>query len=379
MNRRKFILGTLATLGLAGVGGMYFVNRPEFGRVPAGNRLDRIMKSPHYVNGRFQNLSPVSIMTDEHRENRFIATLKFVFGDKTNLSPSKPMISTKTDLHALNRRQDVAVWMGHSTYYLQINGWRILIDPVFSAYASPLSFVNKAFPGSNIYNADDIPSLDVLAITHDHWDHLDYPTIMSLKDKIKTIVCPLGVGEFFEEWGFDADILREEDWFTEVTITDKDKSDDLRVNFLPSQHFSGRFIISNPTQWCGYAFITDDKKIYCSGDGGYGEHFKTIGEKFHGFDFAIMENGQYNMAWHNIHMLPQETAQAAADIGAKYVMPSHNGKFALSRHPWQEPYEELTKASLEKPYRLLTPRIGEAVSLTKDTKQEFVPWWRDMN
>ena len=373
MNRRNFIIGGLATAGMLSLGGYSFIHRPEFGRLPQGDRLARIQASPHYINGKFQNLVPVQVMSDDSGENRFVATAKFLFGDKSALSPQEPMLSHKTDLKKLDIKQDLVVWMGHSTFYMQLGGRRILIDPVFSSYASPVFFINKAFSGSNIYTAADMPDIDVLAISHDHWDHLDYPTVMALKDKIKNIVCPLGVGEYFEQWGFDLQILHEEDWDKEIKI-----AEDFSIHILPSQHFSGRFLTQNPTLWCGFAFVTPKNKVYYSGDGGYGEHFKAIGKQFGGFDLMLGENGQYNMAWHDIHLLPEETAQAAADVRAKALLPAHGGKFALARHPWQEPYQKLTEASQGKDYQLLTPEIGEAVSIDEISLQAFGKWWEKM-
>ena len=373
MNRRNFIIGGLATAGMLSLGGYSFIHRPEFGRLPQGDRLARIQASPHYINGKFQNLVPVQVMSDDSGENRFVATAKFLFGDKSALSPQEPMLSHKTDLKKLDIKQDLVVWMGHSTFYMQLGGRRILIDPVFSSYASPVFFINKAFSGSNIYTAADMPDIDVLAISHDHWDHLDYPTVMALKDKIKNIVCPLGVGEYFEQWGFDLQILHEEDWDKEIKI-----AEDFSIHILPSQHFSGRFLTQNPTLWCGFAFVTPKNKVYYSGDGGYGEHFKAIGKQFGGFDLMLGENGQYNMAWHAIHLLPDETAQAAVDVRAKALLPAHGGKFALARHPWQEPYQKLTEASQGKDYQLLTPEIGEAVSIDEISLQAFGKWWEKM-
>ncbi|WP_041914929.1 MBL fold metallo-hydrolase [Selenomonas ruminantium] len=373
MKRRTFILGGLGALGMLAGGGALFVNRPEFGRPPQGARLARMEASPHYMNGQFQNLVPVQVMNEKSGENRFVATAKFLFGDKSQLSPKEAMLSDKTDLKTLDVSQDAVVWMGHSTFFLQLGGRRILIDPVFSSYASPVFFINKAFPGSNIYTAGDMPEIDVLAISHDHWDHLDYPTVMALKPKIKQIICPLGVGEYFEQWGFDISIIHEEDWDTEIRL-----ADDFSVHILPSQHFSGRFLRRNPTLWCGMAFVTPVRKVYYTGDGGYGEHFKAIGQKFGGFDLMLGENGQYNMAWHAIHMLPEETAQAASDVGAKLLLPAHGGKFALSRHPWQEPYRELTRFSQGRGYKILTPEIGEVAYLDSGSTQNFGPWWEDM-
>ena len=373
MNRRTFIMGGIGAVGMLAAGGWSFTRRPEFGRLPQGERLARIQTSPHYANGQFQNLVPVQVMNEDSGENRLVATAKFLFGDKSELSPQETMLSKKTVLKALDKDKDAVVWLGHSSFFLQLGGQRILIDPVFSDYASPVFFINKAFPGSNVYTADDMPDIDVLAISHDHWDHLDYPTVMALKPKVKQIVCPLGVGEYFEFWGFDTSIIHEEDWDTEIRL-----AEDFSVHILPSQHFSGRFLDRNPTLWCGFAFVTPQRKVYYTGDGGYGEHFKAIGEKFGGFDLMLGENGQYNMAWHAIHMLPEETAQAASDVRAKMLLPAHGGKFALSRHPWQEPYRELTRFSEGRGYKLLTPELGEAAYLDDGISQNFGEWWEKL-
>ena len=373
MNRRLFIAGALGTLGALAGGGFLFTRRPEFGRLPQGERLERIKASPNYRNGRFQNLVPVEIMNEKGFENRFVATAKFIFGDKSHLSPKQPMLSRKTNISTLDVSRDAVIWMGHSSFFLQLGGRRILIDPVFSPYASPLFFINKAFPGSNVYDASDFPQVDVLAVSHDHWDHLDYQTVTALKPKTKAVVCPLGVGEHFEAWGFDPQILHEEDWGTKITL-----AEDFAVHIVPSQHFSGRFLTSNPTEWCGFVFETPRRKVYYSGDGGYGEHFAEIGKTFGGFDLMLGENGQYNMAWHAIHMLPEETAAAAQDVGAKLLIPAHGGKFALSRHPWQEPYRLLLEASRNANYRLITPEIGEAVFLDEQPAKNYDAWWERM-
>ena len=374
MNRRNFIKnGLIGAAGLAALGGggiFYYVNRPEFGRSPSGERLKKILNSPHYFKDHFECLTPVQVMSedDAEKENRIVATLKFIFGDKTNLSPPGPVPGVKTNLKDLPANLDCAVWMGHSTIYMQLNGKKILLDPVFSSYASPVFFINRAFEGSNIYTAEDFPEIDILAITHDHWDHLDYPSIMALKPKIKNIICPLGVGEYFEQWGFELNKIIEEDWDSVA-----DFGNNFKVHILTNQHFSGRMLKPNPTEWCSFAFITPNRKIYCSGDGGYNSHFKAIGEKFGGFDFAFMENGQYNKAWHAIHLLPNETALASEDIHAKNVIPIHAGKFALSRHAWNDPYKDLTAESLNKNYKLLTPRIGELIYFAQENN--FSEWF----
>ena len=375
MKRRNFIFGALAGIGALAGGAGLFVRQEKFGRAPSGARLERIKASPHYVDGQFVCLEPVDAMMDdlpeEEKPNRLETLYRVLFGSDDGRVPKEAIPSNKTDLHAIPREQDVAVWMGHSTFYLQVGGRRILVDPVFSAYGSPIFFINRAFRGSNVYTAADIPTLDVLLMTHDHWDHLDYDTVMALKPKVKEIICPLGVGEFFEQWGFDLGTLHEEDWDTDIALTD-----DFHIHILPSQHFSGRFLTRNNTQWCGFAVITPERRIYISGDGGYGKHFKDIGARFDGFDLAMMENGQYNMQWHAIHMLPNETAQAAEDVRTRLMLPAHGGKFALALHTWQEPYAELLKESAGRPYRMVTPRIGETVDM--DSPADFPRWWEGM-
>jgi len=375
MKRRNFLLGVLAGIGALAGGAGLFVSQEKFGRAPQGARLERIKQSPHYVNGQFVCLEPVEYMNDklpdEDRPGRIETLWRVLFDTDDGRIPKELIPSNKTDLAAIPREKDIAVWMGHSTFYLQIAGRRILIDPVFSAYGSPVFFINRAFRGSNVYTAADIPELDVLLMTHDHWDHLDYATVMALKPKIKEIVCPLGVGEFFEAWGFDLAHLHEEDWDTDIAL-----ADDFHIHILPSQHFSGRFLTRNNTEWCGFAIVAPERRVYISGDGGYGKHFRTIGERFDGFDLALMENGQYNMQWHPIHMLPAETAQAAEDVCARAILPAHGGKFALALHKWQEPYAELLRESAGRPYRVVTPRIGEAVDIASPA--DYPPWWEGM-
>ena len=373
LTRRNFLLGGAALVGAAGLGGFSFVHTAQFGHAPTGDRLARVKASPHYQNGQFQNLVPVPVMVEDPslpRENRIVSTAKFLFGDKSALSPKSPLLTKKTDLFSLPRTQDAVVWMGHSSFYLQLAGRRILVDPVFGDYASPLFFINRAFAGSNVYQAADIPPLDALVLSHDHWDHLGYPTVMALKDKVAQVVCPLGVGEYFEQWGFDPAIIHDEDWGTEIPLYDN-----LKIYVLPSQHLSGRFLTPNPTLWAGFAFVTPTRKVYYTGDGGYGEHFKAIGAQFGGFDLVLAECGQYNLAWHYIHMLPEETAQAMVDVRAKNVLPVHNAKFALARHPWEEPLVRLKAASEDKPYHLLTPEIGTCVTLPA-TEEDFPAWWQ---
>ena len=191
MKQRNFIFGALAGLGALVGGAGLFVRQEKFGRAPSGERLKRIQASPHYVNGQFVCLEPIEVMMDdlpdEEKPNRLETLYRVLFGGDDGRVPKELIPSRKTDLHAIPREQDVAIWMGHSTFYLQVGGRRMIVDPVFSDYGSPIFFINRAFRGSNVYTAEDIPELDVLLMTHDHWDHLDYATVMALKPKVKEI------------------------------------------------------------------------------------------------------------------------------------------------------------------------------------------------
>lgn len=260
--------------------------------------------------------------------------------------------------------------LGHSSWYLQLAGKRILIDPVFSNYAAPFSFINKAFPGDYPWRAERMPEIDLLIISHDHYDHLDYATIKALMPKIKRVVTPLGVGSHLRYWGMESAIISEADWHQAVQV-----SDELTVHVLPARHFSGRGLKRNQTLWASFMFVTPQQKIYYSGDSGYGPHFKAIGEQFGAVDLAIMENGQYDQDWKYIHMMPDETAQAADDLRTRAVLPGHAGRFVLAKHSWDDPYKRLAAASQQRPWRLLTPMLGEPVWVA-DKTQSFTTWWQ---
>lgn len=368
ISRRNFFKLAGITTALLAMGGIGFINQPKIGRSPKGDELAKILKSPHYVNGEFQNLEPTSVLVN--KDNYYNGIKEILFPTKGVTIPKENIPTQKTDLNALNPKENLLVWFGHSSFYLQIDGIKILVDPVFSDYASPLFFINKAFAGTNIYTANDMPDIDVLIISHDHWDHLDYATIMSLKHKIKHIVCPLGVSSHFYHWGFNPDIIHDEDWYNEIKL-----SDNLKIHILPSRHFSGRFLDNNnKTLWASFAIITPTKKIFYSGDGGYSPQFREIGDYFQGFDLAIMENGQYNTSWAQIHMMPEKVAQATMDLQAKMLLPVHCGKFALSPHHWQNPFKRICTASQNKSYKLLTPLLGETVFLDQNN-QKFNKWW----
>ena len=188
----------------AAIAGLIILNLPAFGRLPRGSRLE----SPNYRDGQFRNLEASPMMTGD--KSRLSGILEFLFRKKEGLRPDAAVPALKTDLRALDRDSNLLVWFGHSSYLLQAEGRRVLVDPVFRA-AAPFSFLNRSFKGTDIYRPGDMPDVDLLVITHDHWDHLDYRTVTELKSRIGKVVCPLGVGEHFEYWGFDPEKIIELD------------------------------------------------------------------------------------------------------------------------------------------------------------------------
>jgi L-ascorbate metabolism protein UlaG (beta-lactamase superfamily) len=365
--KRKMIVGIIITVLLAITIVAVYIHLPKFGRTPKGDRLERVHHSSHYSNGRFQNVNPTPQITESTWNTVFQSSSK-------QRRPKNQIPALKTKLTELNPQENLLVWFGHSSCYFQVGGKRFLLDPVLSKAASPVPFVNTAFAGTDLYKPEDIPNIDYLIITHDHWDHLDYPTVKELKPRIGKVICPLGVGEHFVRWGFDESNIIEMDWEDTAAL-----DFEFEIYCLPARHFSGRAFNQRQSLWASFLLKIDTFTIFICGDGGYDSHFANIGNRFGSIDLALLENGQYNKAWKYIHMQPEETLQAGKDLNAKSVIPVHNSKFALSRHSWDEPLQRITTANKKhpNPLRLLTPKIGEIVFLN-DTSQTFDRWWQDM-
>jgi L-ascorbate metabolism protein UlaG (beta-lactamase superfamily) len=294
----------------------------------------------------------------------------FLFDKSKRLKPATILPSVKTDLHKLDPTEDVLVWFGHSSYFMQLDGKKILVDPVFSGNASPIPNSMKSFKGSDIYTPGDIPEIDCLFISHDHWDHLDYKTIMQLKPKIKQIITGLGTALHLKHWGFNPSIITEKDWDKEIVL-----GDGFVVNTLPARHFSGRGLTNRQQSlWVSFAFKTPTMNIFIGGDSGYDTHFKKIGRQFGPFDLAILECGQYNKNWRYIHSMPEEVVMAAKDLKTKKLLPVHWAKFPLAQHDWDEPIIKVTTLAAAENIPTITPMIGEKVTL-KQSAQQFGKWW----
>lgn len=361
------LISLLVIIICIALGACIFLNQPKFGEASKGEQLVAIKKSPNYAAGEFKNLIPTPKFTKN------VSTFSILWNSltepKSRLVPDKPIPAVKTDLKNLDRMTDLVIWLGHSSFYIQLGGKRILLDTVFSDFAAPLSFFNKAFAGTNIYHAEDMPEIDYLLISHEHWDHLDYPTVLALKDKVRHVVCPLGVGIYFEKWGYGTNRISEGDWYDRFEI-----EKGIKVHLMPARHYSSRLLKQNQTLWAGFVLESSKRRLFFSGDSGYGLHFAEIGRKFGGFDFVALDCGQYDERWANIHMTPEEAVSAAKDLHAKALLPSHIGRFSISRHPWDEPFSRIVAASDEERPALLTPIIGEPVNIDSE-QQKFDPWW----
>lgn len=339
------------------------------GQLPKGERLERIEQSPNYVDGQFVNLEPTEVLNPEHSNLK--AYWDFLFNDWVRLKPEVPLSQVKTDLASLNPEDNLVIWLGHSSLYMQLDGLKILVDPVLEDYAAPLSFLNTAFKDCEPYSIDDFTALDlnVAVLTHDHYDHLEVSAIKALAKTDVTFICPLGVGQHLEYWGVDPAKIIEGDWGDTVEFAP------LTFDLVTARHFSGRFITRNKTLWTGYVItLNDGSQIYLSGDTGYGKHFKAIGEQFPRIFLTLMECGQYNESWPLIHISPENAAKALDEVHTQYAIPIHSGRFALSSHPWDEPFIQLSAHSAAYDYKLLTPIIGQPVYLD-GREQHFDEWW----
>lgn len=380
---------------------------PVFGKNPSGARLQKIQQASNYVNDSFQNPVPTSVTLEGAS---IFKMLKEYRNRPANTVPDRPIPSVRTDLRSLAADSPVIVWFGHSSYLLKVKGLCILVDPVFSGNASPVSFFAKAFPGSNVYGVEDMPEIDMLVLTHDHYDHLDYKTILLLASKVKHFYTSLGVGAHLEYWGIPSGKITELNWWETVTIpfagelgttagqtgtrlpgefgrvgTDERSSgvtDSTEavggvgtLMAAPGRHFSGRGIKRGRTLWSSFVLKVAEYTIFLGGDSGYGEHFKKIGDQYGPFDIAILEAGQYGKNWPYIHMLPEETVKAAQDLRAKILLPVHWAKFTLALHPWNEPIRRVVKAAVQEGVTLATPMIGEPVVLGAPLPQ--ASWWEE--
>ena len=321
--------------------------------------------SPHYYDGKFNNLNETSVSTGSF----FGTMLDYMVGDDDR-NPSI-IIPTKEYLNMSLEEPDVSVtWFGHSTILIQSHNTTILMDPVFGDEGlDPLIFGPSPFAYEHTYEIEDLPRVDYVFISHDHYDHLDMKTIKSLEGA--QFFVPLGVKSHLTTWDIPSEDVQEFDWYDEHNI-----SSEFFIALTPSQHFSGRGVSGDNTLWGSWVLDFNGHKIFFSGDGGYSDEYAEIGEKYGPFDIAIIEAGQYNEAWSSIHMFPEQSVQASIDLNASTILPIHNTKYVLSLHKWDAPLERVTAAGELLNQQVSTPYIGDTFVLggeNPDTR-----WWRDV-
>lgn len=339
-----------------------------FGKLPSGERLARVNQSPNYKNGSFQNLSPTEVTL---KGVGMGTMLKEFFNKPKTTVPPFLLPFIKTDLQNLLADTPTIVWFGHSSYLIKSKGVSILVDPVFSGNASPFKTFVKSFPGTNTYSVDDFGSIDILVITHDHYDHLDYNTIKAIAPKVKQFITSLGVGAHLEHWGIPAAKITELDWWENTTPLDA-----VELTATPARHFSGRGLKRGQSLWSSFVLKIHGHNLYLGGDSGYDTHFTEIGNQFGPFDLAILEAGQYGTHWPYIHMLPEETLQAATELNAKTMLPVHWAKFALALHEWDNPIKRIIASQEKYAGTITTPKIGEPILL--HTHYPTTKWWENI-
>ncbi len=337
----------------------------SLGKAPSAAQASEFAALPNYTAGKFQNLGGVKFSPSDAPVGKLLRG--FLSRPKTT-RPSRPMPSVTTDLRAPGTDRPTIIWFGHSSYLIKYEQLNIMVDPVFSGNASPVPGSVRAFTGSNEYGVADLPPIDVLVLTHDHYDHLDYATVAALRPQVGRVVTALGVGAHLRAWGYDAAQITELNWH-ETTAP----LPGVQFTAVPAQHMSGRTFSPQNTLWAAFVLQLGPYRLYLGGDSGYGPHFKETGVKYGPFDLALLENGQYNELWHAIHTLPEETAQAAHDLRAATLLPVHWAKFVLGYHPWNEPVQRLLPAAAALGQPVTVPRIGEPYTVGDPVRAE--PWW----
>jgi len=370
MKTTIIIVGVVLLLVAAAVA---VLHHPAFGRRMSAQRKARIEASPNYRDGMFRNQLPTPQFTGNRNS---LQALWAMLTDRDNHRvPTEPLPAVKTDLHSLPKDRDWFVWFGHSSYLFQVGGKRFLVDPLLRM-EFPASLMLKPFKGTDIYSPDDMPDIDCLIITHEHWDHLDYATLRDLRSEVRHAVCPLGVAEYLEYWGYDQSIISELDWYESLSVASSDGLSVKRsvngsglsgeavlsVSCLPTRHFSNRLLRGrDQTLWAAFLVEVGGRKVYIGGDGGYDDRFHRAREQFGLIDLAVMENGQYNPNWAHVHMLPQDLEQAILDMQPEQVVTVHHNKFSLSTHPWSEPDSVARSIAERHAIRLLDQPIGAVV------------------
>ena len=322
----------------------------------------------HYAEGKFYNDAKVE-PTNLKKTLGIIA--RYFKEKRINIEPAKPLpmqVLTKEILNNLSSNTVHIVKLGHSSMLLKVYGEYWLLDPVFSERASPFSFLGpKRFSPMPISIAD-LPVIDKILISHNHYDHLDKAAVKQLADKTKQFYVPLGVENDLKKWGISEEKISAFNWWQEQQTANA------LIAFTPTQHFSGRGLSdANNTLWGSWVIKTQENSIYFSGDSGYFAGFKEIGNKYGPFDLTLIETGAYDKDWADIHMTPEQSVQAHIDLLGKVMVPIHNSTFDLAFHSWTDPLERVTAASTANNVKLSTPQFGQLFTINDAPIVD--KWW----
>ena len=345
---------------------------------PLGTRptevdAERFSTSKNYNTDKqqFENRLPGVMEAMNERVYSWDSIKEWLNGSEKGRPPGLlPSLSPKMEDFRAQEDALKIIWLGHSSFLMNLDGIVVLVDPVFSQAASPVSFAVRRFQQPPIA-LQDLPPIDYILISHDHYDHLDMSTMEFFIDRDSKFVVPLGVKAHLTGWGIVAERVTEKDWWEQAVFP--------QVTFTatPAQHFSGRDgMHTNETLWASWVIKSTNHQIYFSGDSGYDVHFKTIGDKYGPFDVAFLDSGQYNKRWREVHMFPQEAMKAAQDLRAKNHFPVHWGMFELALHDWDAPARRLTELSDDKSVPLLIPQLGELVRVPGEKPQKA--WWQGL-
>lgn len=327
---------------------------------------NKIKNSPQYNNGRFHNY----VEWQDNSLRNFLGTAwDFLFAGN-NRTPEAQLPRQMADLSYFCSAEDdhlSSTWLGHSSLMINIDGYKLLTDPVFENKVS--FFGPTRYNGETPLNIEQLPQIDLVIISHNHYDHLNKYSIELLKKKVKRFIVPLGVGEELIDCGIPNEKITEMDWWDEIKI-----ADNLIIAATPSQHFSGRGLLDrNKSLWASFVIRAKHHRIFFGGDGGYFDGFKKIGTKYGPFDMTFLECGAYNEKWHPIHMYPEETVKAHMDLKGNILHPIHWGTFNLSLHPWYEPMQRLSLAAAKAGIITATPVVGGTTVFGKNIPSE--KWW----
>jgi len=346
-----------------------------------GERLARMQQSPQWRNNHFHDVVPrdgESVYAYLRRQIGWGAIRDWMFAGSKHRVPTEPvpMVSVAQAGFASAPRTGLrATWVGHSTTILEIDGARVLIDPVFSSSAGVNGMMGQRRFFPMPLSAADLPELDVVLISHDHYDHLDYPTIrqlLQLEAQARAVfVVPLGVGAHLEAWGLAPERIIELDWWEESTVAG------LRIVATPARHYSGRGVFDlEHTLWASFAIIGAEHRVFYSGDTAMFPGLRDIGEQYGPFDLTLIEAGGYNRYWADIHLGPEQAVQAHRMLQGEVMMPVHWGLFDLAMHGWTEPVERVLVAAKERNVVVATPRLGESFEPRLSVPNER--WWPEL-